>query len=104
MDGWAQAVQVFEKAYKQRPNWLFFLLDLDIVGGRLIIRGYTQGQEEKAISDYALAEKRNEGNKEYDVVLVGVDAAKDLRKAYPNYFADTKEFLTNLKKILNKAE
>jgi len=99
MDGWAQAVQVFEKVSKEKPNLQFFLLELDITGEKLNITGYTKGQEEKAISDYANAEKRNQGKKEYDVVLVGVDAANDLRKAYPNYFADTKDFLENLKKI-----
>ncbi|AJF62979.1 MAG: RelA/SpoT protein [archaeon GW2011_AR20] len=104
MDGWAHAVQVFEKATKEKPNLQFFLLELDIVRERLNITGYTRGQEEKAISDYAIAEKRNQGKKEYDVVLVGVDATNDLRKAYPNYFADTKEFLDYLKKIINKVE
>ncbi len=102
MSGWAQAVQVFEKASKEEPNLKFFLLELDIPGEKLNITSYSEGQEEKAISDYAKAEKRNQGKKEYDVVLVGVDATNDLRKAYPNYFADTKEFLENLKKILNK--
>lgn len=104
MTGWAQAVQVFEKASKEKPNLQFFLLELDITGEKLNITGYKIGQEEKAISDYAKAEKRNQGKKEYDVVLVGVDATNDLRKAYPNYFADTKEFLENLKKILSKIE
>ncbi len=104
MGGWAQAVQVFEKKSKERPNLQFFLLELDITGEKLNITGYTRGQEEKAISDYAKAEKRNQGKKEYDVVLVGVDATNDLRKAYPNYFADTREFLENLKKVLNKIE
>ena len=102
MNGWTQAVQVFEKASKKKPNLKFFLLELDILGEKLNITGYREGQEEKAILDYAKAEKRNQGKKEYDVVLVGVDASNDLRKDYPNYFADTKEFLENLKKILNK--
>ena len=102
MNGWTQAVQVYEKASKKKPNLKFFLLELDILGEKLNITGYREGQEEKAILDYAKAEKRNQGKKEYDVVLVGVDASNDLRKAYPNYFADTKEFLENLKKILNK--
>lgn len=100
MSGWAQAVQVFEKAYKEKPNLQFFLLELNITGEKLNITGYTKGQEEKAISDYSNAEKRNQGKKEYDVVLVGVDATNDLRKAYPNYFADTNEFLKKLKQII----
>ena len=104
MSGWAQAVQVFEKASKKKPNLKFFLLELDISGEKLNITSYQKGQEEKAIDDYAKVEKRNQGKKEYDVVLVGVDASNDLRKAYPNYFADTKEFLENLKKIAAKVK
>lgn len=104
MGGWAQAVHVFEKQSKAKPNLKFFLLELDISGEKLNITSYPEGQEERAIEDYAKAEKRNNGKKEYDVVLVGVDAANDLRKAYPNYFADTNEFLENLKKILSKVK
>ena len=55
------------------------------------------------IKDYAEAEKRNNGKKEYDVVLVGADTSTDLKKAYPNYFVDTGEFLSYLQKIINKA-
>ncbi|MFH0837557.1 MAG: RelA/SpoT domain-containing protein, partial [Candidatus Aenigmatarchaeota archaeon] len=103
MNGWAEAVQVFEKTQKSKPNIEFFLLELNIFEEKLNITGYTKGQEQQAIQDYAKAEKRNQGKKEYDVVLVGVDASNDLRKAYPNYFADTKEFLQQLKKILSKS-
>jgi len=102
MSGWKKAIEVFEKVSKQKPKLQYFLLELDISGEKLNITGYTNNQEIKAIEDYAKAEKRNKDKKEYDVVLVGVDAANDLRKAYPNYFADTEEFLEDLKKILNK--
>jgi ppGpp synthetase/RelA/SpoT-type nucleotidyltranferase len=103
MSGWTKAVKVFEEASKKTPKLQYFLLELDILGEKLNITGYTKNQEIKAIEDYANSEKRNENKKEYDVVLVGVDATNDLRKAYPNYFADTEEFLENLKKILNKS-
>ena len=102
LEGWKQAIGVFKQAVKEKPNLQFFLLELDITQERLIVKGYTKNQEEKAISDYARAEKRNQGQKEYDVVLVGADTTNDLEKAYPNYFIDTKEFLINLQKILEK--
>jgi ppGpp synthetase/RelA/SpoT-type nucleotidyltranferase len=102
MSGWKRAIEVFERASREKPKPRYFLLELDIIGEKLNITGYTKNQEIKAIEDYAKAEKRNKDKKEYDVVLVGVDAANDLRKAYPNYFADTEEFLENLKKILKK--
>ncbi len=104
MSGWTKAIKVFEQASKRKPKLQYFLLELDIIGEKLNITGYTKDQEVRAIENYANSEKRNKDKKEYDVVLVGVDAANDLRKAYPNYFADTEEFLENLKKILNKIE
>ena len=56
----------------------------------------------KTIEDYARVEKKIYGKKEYDAVLVGADTTKDLKKAYPNYFLDTKEFINHLNKILDK--
>ena len=102
MEGWGQAVRVFKRVSKEKPDLQFFLLELDILGGRLNLSGYTQDQEEEAISEYEKVEKRNQGKKEYDVVLVGADTTNDLKKAYPNYFIDTREFLINLQKILDK--
>jgi len=102
MKSWAEAIRIFEQAIKRKLNFQFFLLELDIVGGKLNISGYKKNQEDKAISDYARAEKRNKGKKEYDVVLVGADTTSDLRKAYPNYFVDTDEFLQYLKKIVEE--
>lgn len=102
MRGWANAIRIFREAVKTTPKLQFFLLELDILGEKLNITGYTKQEESKAIEDYSKSEKRNEGNKEYDVVLVGADTTNDLEKAYPNYFADTTEFLNNLHKIINK--
>ncbi|HLD05102.1 MAG TPA: RelA/SpoT domain-containing protein [Candidatus Nanoarchaeia archaeon] len=102
MTGWTRAIRVFEQEVKKKSELQFFLLELDILGEKLTISEYTKDQEKKAIADYAKAEKRNEGKKEFDVVLVGADTSNDLKKAYPNYFVDTGEFLINLKKILDK--
>jgi hypothetical protein len=33
---------------------------------------------------------------DYDIVLVKTDGTSDLRKAYPNYFADTADFVKEL--------
>lgn len=102
MTGWMRAVNVFERITKNRPKAQYFLLELDIRGGKLNITTYTKDTEEKAISDYAESEKKNRDRKEYDVVLVGADASTDLKKAYPNYFADSQEFLAILQKIISK--
>ncbi len=104
MSGWTRAIKVFRDVDREHTGLKYFLLEMDIAGEKLNISGYTEDQAEIALANYAKAEKRNEGKKEFDVVLVGADASKDLEKAYPNYFADTKEFLVDLQKILNKAK
>jgi putative GTP pyrophosphokinase len=100
MKGWASAVRVFRKVAKEKPNLKFFLLELDVLQEKLNLTGYSKEDEEKAISDYSRAERINQNNRSYDVVLVGADKTSDLEKAYPNYFVDTREFLGHLGKIL----
>ena len=104
MGGWTSAMNFFgqEIKAKSKKKVQFFLLELDILGEKLNIKSYTKEEEQKAISDYSALEKRHSGQKDYDVVLVGVDTANDLQKAYTNYFVDTTEFLNYLQKIINK--
>ncbi len=101
MKGWTQAVQVFEQVSKKK-KFEYFLLELDILREKLNISAYTKNQEQKAILRYAEIEKKNTGQKEFDVVLVGADTSNDLRKAYPNYFVDSREFLSYIQKIISK--
>ncbi len=101
MNGWTHAMQIFKSEIKPKRKVKFFLLELDIKGEKLNLKSYTQEEEKKAIDDYSALEKRHSGNKEYDVVLVGVDTVNDLEKAYPNYFVDCGEFLQYLQKIMD---
>lgn len=101
MDRWAKSLKLFDNL-RNKKNLHYFLLELDTIQEKLTISAYSKRQEQKAIFDYAMAEKKIYGKGEYDVVLVGADTFKDLKKAYPNYFLDTKEFLIYLNKILNK--
>lgn len=104
MEGWTHAMKFFNEEVKSRMKGKakFFLLELDIVGGKLSIRAYIQKQEEQAIKDYSDLEKRHRGRTDYDVVLVGADTPKELEKAYPNYFVDTRDFIVELEKIIRK--
>jgi putative GTP pyrophosphokinase len=101
MENWTNSIRLFDDL-KNKKNKHYFLLELDTIQEKLIITAYSKRQEEKAMADYAKAEKKIFGKREYDVVLVGADTTADLKKAYPNYFLDTKEFINHLKKILKK--
>jgi len=106
MKGWTDAMKFFNEQVrnKMKGKAKIFLLELDIVGGKLNVEAYTQKQEKQAINDYSNLEKRHKGRTEYDVVLVGADTTKDLEKAYPNYFVDTREFIAELEKVIKKVK
>jgi putative GTP pyrophosphokinase len=100
MENWTKSIRLFEDL-KNKKNAHFFLLELDTIQEKLIITAYSKKQEEKALTDYAKAEKKIYEKPEYDVVLVGAEI-EELKKTYPNYFLDTREFIKELKKILEK--
>ncbi len=104
MKGWTYAVKVFQEMSERKVDLQFFLLELDVDDGKLNLSRYPKILEKKAIINYNKAEKKNQGKRTYDVVLVGVDTTKDLKKAYPNYFGDSKEFLEKLQKIIKKVK
>lgn len=101
MKQWMQSIKYFDD-FKKKKNIHFYLLELDTVLERLNISAFTKKQEKEAIQAYSNAEKRIYNRNQYDVVLVSADNLHDLKKAYPNYFLDTKVFLEYLEKILNK--
>lgn len=102
MDSWTQALKVIEPNLKE---WKFFLLELDVsdeTKPNLSIRGYPEEGETIATEHYLEAEKLAINNKDKDVVLVGANSIEELKKAYLNYFANSKEFLQYLKFYLEK--
>ena len=78
----------------------FFLLTLEIDKSNIKIRRYPTGELQKASEAYANLEKEFTDNSDRDVVLVTASSIRSLKKAYPNYFADTTEFTKYLNQIL----
>lgn len=78
----------------------YFLLELDPDAQIITVTGFTSMQLSRATDRYAEAEKRiaQSGG---DAVLVSVDSLSSLRRAYPNYFLDTRVFLDLLEDTLN---
>jgi hypothetical protein len=72
---------------------LYYVLELKYSGGgaELYIRDYSQAVE--ASDAYNAIEHATGGDERTDVVLVGVDQLQSLRRAYPNYYADTSSFV-----------
>jgi ppGpp synthetase/RelA/SpoT-type nucleotidyltranferase len=81
----------------------YFLLELSPKDGRLRIQRYTRRESETASREYLASElqARLGSFDERDAVLVSVDSLKALRAAYPNYFADTKRFVGEVRRALD---
>lgn len=78
----------------------FFLLTLEIDTSNIQIRRFPAHKLDDAVEQYASREKEFSNNKDRDVVLVSAESLRGLRKAYPNYFADTSEFSRNIERII----
>lgn len=97
---WNDSMRLIEDLKSQ--NKQLFILELDMNQEKVTISGFSKKDKQKAIQIYSDIEKRIYGHKAYDVVFVGVDDIEDLKKAYPNYFADTKAFIKLVEKIITK--
>jgi hypothetical protein len=83
------------------PNAHFYLIELDASKGQTSIIGFKKNQLEEAQEVYLTAEKAVADQPGRDVVLVSVGSLESLKRAYPNYFADTDVFLGILEEAIS---
>jgi hypothetical protein len=79
----------------------YYLVQLNLQGEEksVSIRSFARDQLERANTEYMMAEKRATDGEQIQVVLVSAGSVDSLRRAYPNYFLDTHDFLHHLKRI-----
>lgn len=80
---------------KESFNGGYVLVVIDYEKKRMKIRHFNQQDTDKANEQYAQIEK-NIDRKTEAVVLVSVSDMKELREAYPSYFLNAGEFITEL--------
>lgn len=78
----------------------FFLLSLEPEQGRLSARGFLTRDSMAANQQYTQLEQEIAKKPGAQAVLVKVDSVSALRRAYPNYFADTTRFMQALNAFL----
>jgi hypothetical protein len=100
MAGYGTALKVFRDPVFKASDYC--LLKLDPVAGVVQISGYRQDQLELATKEYTRVERAiaEKSVKYLDAVLVSVDSMASLKRAYPNYFADTRVFLDAVKRAV----
>lgn len=77
----------------------FHLIILDAVERTVTISSFGKRRLDEANAAYAEAEKVAFEHPDMQTVLVTTGSIDSLRKAYPNYFLDTKQFLAALSRI-----
>lgn len=77
----------------------YHLVVLNATSRSVEISSFSREESEKANLAYTEAEKRITGNKDLQAVLVSAGPIESLRRAYPNFFLDTQEFIEQLNKI-----
>jgi len=78
----------------------YYLLELANNAKEIRITKYKQSQFEQATAAYLEREKVAKSSSQHDVVLVSASSMHALHKAYPNYFADSRDFLRYLDRVL----
>lgn len=76
----------------------YFLIVLDPEEKMIRIWGYSEKEYKKAIDMYKKLEEENAGTV-IDQVLVSAGSLKQLKIAYPNYFADISDFAQKIRSI-----
>ncbi|MFC1976758.1 GTP pyrophosphokinase family protein [Chloroflexota bacterium] len=98
--GFTTALRVTSKKPSRQGKADFYLLSLNNIKESLTITEFQRGNLKHAVDMYARVEKRIRDHKLTDAVLVSVNAVQDLKRAYPNYYADTFDFVKELGRIL----
>ena len=90
-------IQFFEKKLDPKDHFILLILDTDNKTAEYA--GYLKSELKNAMNHYLIQEREAIGANK-NVVLVSADSMTGLRKAYPNYFLDTKLFLQLLENAL----
>ena len=91
------------KALDERNiNYKYFILILRLKEHKVEFEGYHSTQLDIATKRYTDYEKNLGKQSDTQVVLVSGDSFKSLKRAYPNYFLDTEEFLKQLYRLFEK--
>ena len=93
------ALKVIDDADFERAH--FFVLKLNPPKKEVSVAGFQRTESKYASHYYHSAEKELTGIPGGEAVMVSVDSASSLRRAYPNYFLDTRKFLELLDNVVD---
>jgi len=100
LNSYANLTHHITRQPQKKKDW--YLLRMLPDEGRVSVKSFSLNDFPKAKRELAESEKQFQGTKN-QAVLVATDSLKELKKAYPNYFADTTFFTTVLDRFLTSS-
>jgi hypothetical protein len=101
LGSWAHMRQHFEGLKGGKDYWYVVSINPDT--RKVEVQSFAAEDRINATTRYAELEKEYKNSKT-NVVMVAAHSLKTLQKAYPNYFADTIEFMTSVVNFLKAAQ
>lgn len=93
MEAFAGSLNIVDERLDQAPDAGYVLLKINTIEGNVMSRLFSKEDSEKAESEYVELEKEATQKDGLVVALVSSSAVGGVREAYPNYFADSSEFM-----------
>ncbi len=89
------ALEMTDEASGSKTN--YFLVELQPSVNRVSVTKFAKREVERATEEYLKSEKALAGESGSQAVLVSVESIEALKRAYPNYFLDTRRFIEAVK-------
>ena len=82
----------------------YHLVVLNSSDRSVIIKPFSFDQLDEAVAEYGRIEERTKNGELIESVLVSAGPVEALRKAYPNYFLDTHDFIRRVEAMIKEAQ
>jgi hypothetical protein len=92
-----------DKIVTEKGQGAYHLVVLNSLDKSVLIRPFPIARLEEANTAYSEVEKRGQKGEPVEAVLVSAGPIEALKKAYPNYFLDTHEFIRQIEKVIEEA-
>ncbi|MQY61819.1 (p)ppGpp synthetase [archaeon] len=102
MNGFSFAVHEIVKSRGKGKSWSYHLIILNSLKQTIQIIPYDRKSFKEAMMSYSRVEAEAAKGKKIEPVLVSAGPIDELRKAYPNFFLDIRDFMRIVRGIVNK--
>jgi len=103
MRGLSIAVNDMTKPDSSAKGWSYHLIILNSLERTVELTAYDRESFDEALAEYYHAEKEAAEGKKIEPVLVSAGPLATLRRAYPNFFLDIRDFIVVAQKIVKPA-